>query len=280
MLIINNIEFDHADIYNSLDEIKLSFKRLVDIVPQNGMIVLNADNSAAIDVTRHSKAQLLEVGFSANAAIRITNLAADENGTHFTISGQRFCIPMYGNHNVHNAAMCIVAAHCYGISHEQIADSMSRFKGVKRRQEVRAEINGITIIDDFGHHPTALTETIYALRQRYPKRRLWALFEPRSNTTRRAVFQHELPAALANADAVFMTQIARAEQLAANDRLNVEQVIADIKKKNIPAYFEENSDDIVAKLPSLLAPNDVVAVFSNGSFNGLIDKLITKLGAK
>jgi UDP-N-acetylmuramate: L-alanyl-gamma-D-glutamyl-meso-diaminopimelate ligase len=280
LLIINNIEFDHADIYNSLDEIKLSFKRLVDIVPQNGMIILNADNSSAVSVTRHSTAQLLEVGFNENAAIRITNLAVDERGTHFDLSGHRFCVPMYGNHNVHNAAMTIIAAHCYGISYEQIASSMATFKGVKRRQEVRAEINGITIVDDFGHHPTALTETIYALRQRYPKRRLWALFEPRSNTTRRAIFQNDLPAALVNADAVFMTQIARADQLAANDRLNVQQVVNDIKKKNIPAYFEEHSDNIVEKLPSLLAPNDVVAVFSNGSFNGLIDKLIAKLNEK
>ncbi|MDR0533025.1 MAG: UDP-N-acetylmuramate:L-alanyl-gamma-D-glutamyl-meso-diaminopimelate ligase [Verrucomicrobiales bacterium] len=280
LLIINNIEFDHADIYRNLDEIKLTFKRLVDIVPQNGMIVLNADNSAAIGVTRHSKSQLLEVGFSENAAIRITDVSADEKGTHFNLSGHRFCVPMYGNHNVHNTAMCITAAHCYGISYEQIAKSLSGFKGVKRRQEVRAEINGITIVDDFGHHPTALSETIYALRQRYPKRKLWALFEPRSNTTRRAVFQHELPAALAKADAVYMTQIARAEQLAENDRLNVEQVIADIKKKNVPAWYEANSDDIIAKLPSQLAPGDVVAVFSNGSFNGLIDKLITKLSRK
>jgi UDP-N-acetylmuramate: L-alanyl-gamma-D-glutamyl-meso-diaminopimelate ligase len=176
--------------------------------------------------------------------------------------------------------MTIAAAHCYGISHEQIAASMAQFKGVKRRQEVRAEINGITIVDDFGHHPTALTETISALRQRYPKRRLWALFEPRSNTTRRAVFQKELPAALAHADGVFITPIARAEQLAENDRLNVPLIISDLQKKNIPAHHAADADEIVERLLPLLAGGDVVAVFSNGSFGGLIERLIAELNEK
>ncbi|MDR1192371.1 MAG: UDP-N-acetylmuramate:L-alanyl-gamma-D-glutamyl-meso-diaminopimelate ligase [Verrucomicrobiales bacterium] len=279
LVIINNIEFDHADIYRNLDEIKLTFSRLVSLVPQNGMIVLNADNDAAIEVTRGAGAQLLEVGFNANAALRITDLSVSAAGTGFTVSGRRFHLPMHGRHNVHNAAMTVAAAHCYGLSHEQIARGMARFKGVKRRQEVRAEINGITIVDDFGHHPTALTETISALRQRYPKRRLWALFEPRSNTTRRAVFQQELPAALAHADGVFITPIARAEQLAEADRLNVPLIIGELQKKHLPAHYAADADEIVAKLPPLLMTGDVVAVFSNGGFGGLIEKLIAKLSA-
>ncbi|MDR1305870.1 MAG: UDP-N-acetylmuramate:L-alanyl-gamma-D-glutamyl-meso-diaminopimelate ligase [Verrucomicrobiales bacterium] len=277
LVIINNIEFDHADIYRDLDEIKLTFQRLVDIVPQNGMIVFNADNAAAVSVTRHSKAQLLEVGFNPNAAIRITNVSADARGSRFDLLGHRFLLPLHGNHNIHNAAMTVAAAHCYGLSHAQIAASMAKFKGVKRRQELRAELNGIAVIDDFGHHPTALTETIAALRQRYPGRRLWALFEPRSNTTRRAVFQHELPAALARADGVFITQIARADQLAEHDRLNVEQVVADLNRRHVPAHYAADADEIVAQLPPLLLPGDVVAVFSNGSFGGLIEKLIARL---
>lgn len=277
LAIINNIEFDHADIYNSLDEIKLTFRRLVDIVPRGGMIILNADNPHAVEVTRHTRSQLIEIGFSKNAAVRITGLHSDERGSHFDLMGHHFSIPLYGAHNVHNAAMTISAAHSYQIPLDKIADSLTRFKGVKRRMEVRAEMKGITIVDDFGHHPTALTETIGALRQRYPGRRLWALFEPRSNTTRRGIFQNELAAALAKADGVFITQIARADQLKEGDRLNVPKVAEDIGKTGIPAYFVEHSDAIAEKLPGLLREGDVVGVFSNGSFNGLIDKLIAKL---
>ena len=279
LVIINNIEFDHADIYKNLDEIKLSFKRLVDIVPRNGMVLLNADNLHAVAVTRQTRAQLLEIGFSENAALRITGLRTDEKGSHFSLLGHSFTLPLYGRHNVHNAAMAAVAAHNYGISLDQIARSFLSFQGVKRRLEVRAEIRGITIVDDFGHHPTALTETIGALRQRYPGRRLWALFEPRSNTTRRAIFQKELPEALALADAVMMTQIARADQLAEDDRLDPARVIADITRTGREAYYVENADEIAAKLPGLLRTGDVVGVFSNGSFGGLIDKLVARLNA-
>ncbi|NJK92074.1 MAG: UDP-N-acetylmuramate:L-alanyl-gamma-D-glutamyl-meso-diaminopimelate ligase [Blastochloris sp.] len=277
LVIINNVEFDHADIYANLDEIKKSFRHLVGIVPRNGMIVLNADDPNALDVTRQAHAQLLEVGFSENAAIRITDLQAGPDGTSFTLLNTRFTVPLYGRHNVHNTAMTLVAAHSYQIPLQQLQKSLPAFRGIKRRMEVRGEKAGITVVDDFGHHPTALTETIAAFRQRYPGRRLWALFEPRSNTTRRAIFQKELPEALAQADGVLISAIARAEQLDPHDRLNVDQVVEDIRKKGRPAWHEADANALIERLLPELKSGDVVAVFSNGGFDGLIEKLLGRI---
>lgn len=277
LVIINNIEFDHADIYANLEEIKQSFRRLVAIVPRNGMIILNADDPNAVDVARHSHSQLIGVGFNENASTRITDVSTNSDGSSFTMLEHRFTVPLYGKHNIHNAAMTLVAAHHYHIPLAQLQQSLPRFKGIKRRMEVRGEKRGITVVDDFGHHPTALTETLAAFRQRYPGRRLWALFEPRSNTTRRAIFQQELPQALAHADGVFISSIARAEQLDPKDRLDVDQIILDLQKKGVPAWHEKDAVSIVEKLLPRLEKNDVVCVFSNGSFDGIIDQLLLKL---
>jgi UDP-N-acetylmuramate: L-alanyl-gamma-D-glutamyl-meso-diaminopimelate ligase len=277
LALINNIEFDHADIYPDLDAIKLTFRRLVDIVPRSGMVLVNADDPNAVECSRHAQAQILEVGFSANAAVRIEALVADHEGSRFRMMGHDFLVPLYGRHNLHNAAMAAAAAHFYQIPLETIAAALRSFQGVKRRLETRAEINGITVVDDFGHHPTALRETIGALRLKFPGRRLWALFEPRSNTTRRAVFQKELPAALALADGVFISRVARLEQIPPEQRLNPEKVSADIAATGIPSFYEPDADAIVTKLRPLLQPGDVIAVFSNGGFDGIHDKLAAAL---
>jgi UDP-N-acetylmuramate: L-alanyl-gamma-D-glutamyl-meso-diaminopimelate ligase len=186
---------------------------------------------------------------------------------------------MSGTFNVRNAAMAIAAAHFYQIPLADIAVAVAKFEGVRRRQEVRGEVRGATIIDDFGHHPTAMRETLQGLRHRYPHRRIWALFEPRSNTTRRAVFQKELPAALALADGVFVAQVAALEQIPASERLHPEQVVADIKAAGAQAFYEPDAAAIVAKLDPLLQPGDVVVVFSNGGFGGIHQKLLD-LGKK
>lgn len=274
LVIINNIEFDHADIYDSLAAIKRSFGQLVRIVPRNGMILVNADDPNALEVVQKSPAPILEVGFSPNAAVKITDLKTYSDRQVFTLFNHTFELPLTGRYNVRNAAMAIAAAHFYQVPMEKIAEALVLFKGIKRRQEIRGEFNGITIVDDFGHHPTALRETILALRERFPQRRIWALFEPRSNTTRRAVFQKELPDALANADGVFVSQVARLDQLAPEERLNPEKVVDDIKKRGVPAYYEADAQTIVSKLAPELKKGDVIAVFSNGGFGGIHQKLL------
>ena len=173
--------------------------------------------------------------------------------------------------------MAASAAHYYGIPVEKIRASLASFQGIRRRQEIRGTVNGITIIDDFGHHPTAIRETLAGLRKKFGNVRLWALFEPRSNTTRRAIFQHDLPAAFAEADGVFIAQVARLDMLPENERLDPGRVVADIAASGKPAFYEPTADSIVARLKPLAKSGDVVVVFSNGGFDGIHAKLLERL---
>ena len=277
LVIVNNIEFDHADIFDSLETIKLSFRRLLNVVPENGMVLINGDDKNCIDVAENCRAQLVEVGFSPNSARHIGDVAYDQRGSAFTLLDTRFTLQLVGEYNVRNAAMAISAAHFYGVPLDTIAQAVAAFEGVKRRQEVRGEVRGITVIDDFGHHPTAIRETLRGLRHQYPGRRLWAIFEPRSNTTRRAVFQHELPAALAEADGAVLAQVARMDQLAADDRLDPAQVVADIAKAGRLAFYEPDVTAIIARLRPLVQERDVIVILSNGGFGGIHERLLKEL---
>ncbi len=274
LVIINNLEFDHADIFDNLAAVQKTFSHLVRIVPRNGMILVNADEPNALEVVKDSPAPILEVGFSENAAVRIRDLRVEGAGQAFRLLDTDFTLAMSGAFNVHNAAMAITAAHFYQIPLPEIVRAVASFQGVRRRQENRGEVNGVIVIDDFGHHPTAMRETLRGMRHQFPNRRLWALFEPRSNTTRRAVFQKELPAALALADGVFVAEVAMLNQIPAHERLHPEQVVADIAATGIPAFYEPDADAIVAKLQPLLRSGDVVIVFSNGGFGGIHQKLL------
>lgn len=277
LLIINNIEFDHADIFKDLDEIKLSFRRLLNIVPRNGMVLVNGDDANCVEVARDCLAQMLEVGFSKNCAQRIRDVACSAEGSRFKLGDETFEIPLVGEFNVHNAAMAAMAARFYDVPKAKIDSAFKSFAGIARRQELRGEARGVKVIDDFGHHPTAIAQTLEALRHRYRGDRLWAVFEPRSNTTRRAVFQKQLPDALKLADGVFIAQVARLEQIPEAERLNPEKVVAAIAKAGRPAFYEQNADAIVDRIVPMLRPNDVVAVFSNGGFDNIHEKLLTRL---
>jgi UDP-N-acetylmuramate: L-alanyl-gamma-D-glutamyl-meso-diaminopimelate ligase len=280
LVIVNNIEFDHADIFKDVGEIKVSFKRLLNVVPQNGMVLLNGDDSNAVEVAKDCLAQIVEVGFSENCAERIRNVAYSATGSRFKLGEEVFELPMIGEFNVRNAAMAATAASFYGVPKATIGQALKSFQGIARRQELRGEAGGVKIIDDFGHHPTAIAQTLQALRHRYSGQRLWAIFEPRSNTTRRAVFQHELPEALKLADGVFISQIARLEQIPENERLDPEAVVDEIKQSGRPAFYEKDAAAIVDRIVPKLAPNDIVVVFSNGGFNNIHEKLLAQLRAK
>jgi UDP-N-acetylmuramate: L-alanyl-gamma-D-glutamyl-meso-diaminopimelate ligase len=276
-VIVNNIEFDHADIFNNLDEIKLSFRRLLNIVPQNGMVLLNGDDPNCVEVARDCLAQLFEVGFSKNCAQRIREVAYSSKGSRFKLGDEIFEIPLVGEFNVRNAAMAVSAARFYRVPDGKIRTALKGFSGVARRQEMRGEARGVRIIDDFGHHPTAIAQTLQALRHRYPKHRLWAIFEPRSNTTRRAVFQQQLPDAFKLADGVFIAQVAKLEQIPEDERLNPEAMVAAIGSDGRPAFYEENAAAIVDRIVPMLQTNDVVTVFSNGGFDRIHEKLLARL---
>ena len=277
LLIVNNIEFDHADIFNNIDDIKLSFRRLHNVVPQNGMVLLNGDDRNCVEVAKDCLAQMIEVGFSENCAQRIRDVAYSADGSRFKLSEDTFEIPLIGEFNVRNAAMAVTAARFYDVSKAKIDNALKTFSGISRRQEVRGEARGVKVIDDFGHHPTAIAQTLHALRHRYPGHRIWAVFEPRSNTTRRAVFQESLPEALKLADGVFIAQVAKIEQLSESERLNPEAVVDLITQSGRPAFYEENADAIVERITPLLRTNDIVAVFSNGGFDDIHEKLLAQL---
>jgi UDP-N-acetylmuramate: L-alanyl-gamma-D-glutamyl-meso-diaminopimelate ligase len=279
LLIVNNIEFDHADIFPDLEAIKLSFRQLINIVPQNGMLLLNGDDPNCIEVAQKCLAPIVEVGFSENCARRIRDVSYSSEGSQFTLEEERFALPLIGEFNVRNAAMAVSAAEFYQVPLEKIRSALSSFQGIARRQEVRGEVRGIKVIDDFGHHPTAISQTLMALRHRYPGHRIWAIFEPRSNTTRRAIFQQQLPDALGLADGVFLSEVARLDQIPAEERLHPEAVIEAIAAAGKPAFYEKNADAILRRLVPLLRENDIVAVFSNGGFDGIHAKLLAQLAS-
>ncbi len=279
LLIINNVEFDHADIYKNVDEIKLSFRRLVNIVPGNGLILFNSDDPNCVDVVGGALSKRIGIGLGKTAGEgRIEDIRYEAGATRFRMSGEEYATPLMGEFNVRNCGMATAAARFYGLSPEAIRQGLTSFTGVRRRQEVRGVANGVTVIDDFGHHPTAIHETLRGLRQlQGDKGRLWALFEPRSNSTRRAVFQDQLAAAFEHADGVVMARVAKLEQIPEHERLRPEQVVEDIRQTGKPAFYEDGTAAIVARAVELASPGDMVVVFSNGGFDGIHAKLLHAL---
>ena len=255
-VILNNVEFDHADIFPDLAAVKRAFRQLVAVVPRRGLIVANGED-----------ANVREVVTGARCRVRFFSIA-DFGGFNITLAGE---------HNQRNAAAVAVCAAELGLSRDQIQRGFATFTGVKRRMEVLGEAAGVTVIDDFAHHPTAVAETIRAIRAKYPQRRVWALFEPRSNTTRRNIFQNELAAALAGADGVFIAKVNRLNELAETDRLNPEWIVATLRERGKIAAYAPDAEAILTALMPQLRRGDVVAVFSNGRFDGIHDKLLARL---
>jgi UDP-N-acetylmuramate: L-alanyl-gamma-D-glutamyl-meso-diaminopimelate ligase len=278
-VVINNIEFDHADIFAGLDEIKLSFRRLVNIVPGRGYIFINADDPNCGEVVTKSLSQVFTVGFKEDATHRISEVRYTSAGAEFVLRDYSFQSPLMGEFNVRNAAMAVSVSLAYRLPIEVIHNALARFAGVARRQELRGEVNGIKVIDDFAHHPTAIRETLFALRHRYPGHKIWAIFEPRSNTIRRAIFQTALPEALKLADSVILARVARVDQLPPDDRLDPERVVQTIQAWGVPAFYEPYVEDILRRVKPLAKPGDVIVVFSNGGFEGIHQRLLTELAA-
>jgi UDP-N-acetylmuramate: L-alanyl-gamma-D-glutamyl-meso-diaminopimelate ligase len=274
VVIINNIEFDHADIFDSLAAIQLSFRRLINIVPRNGLVLANGDDPNVAPLLDVKHCPIQRFGFGENCEIRASGLELTPEGSSFMAAGSRFRIPLIGELNVRNALAVAACARHSGFSDVEIQRAFETFAGVKRRMEVRGVRGGVTVIDDFGHHPTAIRETMRALRVRFPGQKVWAIFEPRSNTTRRKIFQNEIAEALALADGVAVAQVARLEQLAPAERLDPAQLIETLTASGKPAYYLPDADSIVGRLRELVQSRDVICVFSNGGFGGIHDKLL------
>ena len=277
VVVINNIEFDHADIYHNLDEIILSFSRLVRIVPRNGVILLNGDDANCLRAAENPPAPVCRVGFGESCDLRIRDVRYLPGHSVFMLGANEFTVRMDGEFNVRNAAMAAAAALHTGIDAATIQRALDSFGGISRRQELRGEKNGVKVVDDFAHHPTAIRLAIASMRQRYPGSRVWAIFEPRSNTTRRNIFQNELADALAGADRVVLAEVEDPGKVPVGERLDPQALIAAVRQRGPDAWLESGADAIVARTIPQTASGDVLLVLSNGGFGGIHRKLIEAL---
>jgi UDP-N-acetylmuramate: L-alanyl-gamma-D-glutamyl-meso-diaminopimelate ligase len=280
--ILTSVEFDHADIYKDLAEVKTAFKRLVNLVPRRGSLVAWDGHPNVDECLSRAFCRVERYGFGESSTWRITDVEYTSNLTRWQVvrNGEPwgdFELSLAGEYNVLNATAAAAMAANYGIPADIIVEALHSFRGVKRRLEVKAEAQGITIIDDFAHHPTAISETLRALRIRYPERRLWAVLEPRSNTLRRKVFQGELAESLALADEIVLASIFRSEAIPEQERLDPAAVIAALRSSGKPARQLESADAIVESIAPELREGDVVAILSNGGFGGIYKKLPAKL---
>ncbi|GBD95073.1 UDP-N-acetylmuramate:L-alanyl-gamma-D-glutamyl-meso-diaminopimelate ligase [bacterium BMS3Abin05] len=282
--IINNIEFDHADIFRSIDDIKLTFSRLINLIPRNGLLAVNGDDPIVRELAQKSFAPVESYGFRSDVSWKIEAMQPLREGIEFRMihKGQaagHFYLPLTGHHSALNAAGVIIVAKHLGISNEKILQAFATFQGVKRRLEVRATINDVTVYDDFAHHPTAIRETLEGLAAKFPEKRIWALFEPRTNTTRRNIFQKEFPLAFEKACGVAIGKINRPHLLKESEKLDREQIVAELAKMGKPALYSDSVDTLVAWLVPQVRRGDQIVVMSNGSFDGIYDKLIAALHA-
>jgi len=286
---VNNIEFDHADIYQDLDAVKLAFRRLMNLVPANGKLIVGWDSPPVREVVasfgQKLFTQLETFGTCDDAKWQARDIDYSDGLTRFNVyrdgsEWATFSTPLIGEFNVRNCLAVMVAADAWGIERQTITEALASFKSVRRRCEVRGEVNGITVIDDFAHHPTAVRETLAALKVKYKDRRLVAVFEPRSRTSAHATFQQRYIDAFAPADYVIVSRVYDAQRAAEmGGVLDIEKLIEDIAAQKKPAHAITDVDEIVAALKSELRSGDVVAIMSNGGFGGIHEKLLAALRA-
>jgi UDP-N-acetylmuramate: L-alanyl-gamma-D-glutamyl-meso-diaminopimelate ligase len=278
--LVNNLEFDHADIFENLDAIKKSFGHFIRLIPRNGLLLGNGDDLNLAPLLNVTHCPVQRYGLGEQNKVQAFNIRYGPTATEFEIPSFKFHLNLVGEFNVRNALAVIACAKHCGLKNHQIQSAFDTFKGIKRRMEVRGIVGGVTVVDDFGHHPTALRETLRALRIRYAQQKVWAVFEPRSNTTRRNVFQAELADSFADADAVVVAEVARLEQIAPAERLNPEQLMQDLKAAGKDAAYLPDVDSIVAHLAKHAQGGDIICVFSNGGFGGIHAKLLDRLGRR
>lgn len=282
--ILTGIEFDHADIYRDLDHIKDAFRRFVETVDPEGFLLVECSDGNIPDVLKGARCRVETYGFCKDADWHIASFQCNDGISEFDLHHRgryvaRFSLPMIGRHNVLNGAAVVAVAHNSGISVEEIASALPFFKGIKRRQEVVGEANGVVVIDDFAHHPTAIDLTIEAVKEAWPRRTLWAVFEPRSATSKRNVFQSRFPDSFLKADRTVIAAVPAPEKIKNEERLNPAAVAEALKARGKEAWHIETVAGIVDHIAQHHTSNDVVLVMSSGGFDGIHQKLLDRLGA-
>lgn len=278
--VINNIEFDHADIYANIDEVRLAFRRLVNLVPRNGLTLLGIDSPDAAALAPLARSRVQTFGLAESADWRAVDITSGADTAFTVVQGQqdhgRFRMSMLGEHNVRNALAAIAVGVDVGLGVDALRAGLARFAGVKRRLEVVGEVRGVVVYDDFAHHPTAVDETLKALRRSAGDRRIWAIFEPRSASSCRRVFQDDFARAFAGADEVVLASIFRSS-LPADERLSEAQLVADLHARGVAARHLPTVDAIVDAVAAEARAGDVIVVMSNGGFGGIHGKLLGAL---
>ncbi len=287
-LVVTSVEFDHADIYRDLEHVKDAFRTLIRQMPRDGTIVAAVSHDGVRDVTRDAPCRVVGYGMDGGADLSYaaSRLVADARGTHFALRGPgdaslSATVPLHGAHNVENAVAALAAVAELGVRLSDAAAALAHFRGVRRRLEVRGEARGVTVLDDFAHHPTAVAATLEAVRARYPGRRVVAIFEPRTNTSRRVVFQQQYAESFDAADAVVIRIVPDTPIYSATgevtERFSADALAADLSARGVPAVALPDVDAIVAHVAARAQPGDVAVVMSNGDFGGVWEKLLTAL---
>ena len=281
--VIGNIEFDHADIYADLDAVRLAFRRLVNLVPRNGLLLLGGDSPDAAALAAAAVSPVETFGLSDGCTWQGHDIGHRDGRTYFQVrrAGQPFGSfesPLLGEHNVRNALAALAVGAHSGLNATTLADGLRTFRGIKRRLETVGTAGGVTVLDDFAHHPTAVHETLAALRTGYPDRRIWAVFEPRSASSCRRVFQDAFARAFGGADEVVIAAVFRSS-LPEHERLSGEQLVADLRASGTSARHLADNDAIIRTILTERREGDVVVLMSNGGFGGIHGKLVAALGA-
>jgi UDP-N-acetylmuramate: L-alanyl-gamma-D-glutamyl-meso-diaminopimelate ligase len=282
--VINNVEYDHADIYPDLESIRLAFRRFVNLIPRRGLLLVGADDAEASALAANAHCRVETFGLSAGAGWQAHDLKIASGSTAFSLrrNGEpagTFDLPLLGAFNVRNALAAIAVGAAVGLSPDTMAAGLRAFKGVRRRMQLRGTARGVAVYDDFAHHPTAIAETLAGVRSAYPDRRIWAIFEPRSATSCRKVFQEDFARAFAAADRILLPEIFRST-LPEDQRLSAPQLVADLKASGKDARFIPKVDDIVATVAKESHDGDLVVVMSNGGFEDIHQKLLSALEAR
>jgi UDP-N-acetylmuramate: L-alanyl-gamma-D-glutamyl-meso-diaminopimelate ligase len=279
-VVINSIEFDHADIFETLDDILLTFSRLVKIVPQNGLVIINGDDENCEKVLGDAHAPIKRVGFNPSSDVVISDVSYTETHSTFKLNGEEFTFTMVGEFNVKNAAMAIVVSQHYGIDNETIQKGLSTFEGIARRQEVRGIVDGVVVIDDFAHHPTAVEGVIKTLKTAYPKKKLWVLFEAGNSNMKRDRVRGDLAKSLSGADEVIIPNILDAHKVTEEPLLDLDLLVQNIVEQGVVASHISDVEEIARYIAQNTTGNDVVAVLSCRGFDGVHNKILEELKKK
>lgn len=283
-VIMTSLEFDHADIYPDVGSIALQFRRLVSLVPRRGRVLIWGESPELREVTAKALCRIETFGLTSECDWQAGDILWHDSATEFRVVHEgrevaRIRIPMAGKHNVLDALAAVALAQGRSVPRDQIERALATFQGVRRRMEIKGEANGVLIVEDFAHHPTAIRLTLEAARTRWPGRRIWAAIEPRSNTMRRKVFQDVLPDALAASDGVMIGPVNRPQLLSEDARFSPQGLVDALRKRGRVAEALNSSAEIADHLADRVAPGDIVLVMSNGSFDGLCTKLLDRLNA-